>query len=245
MEGAVDAVDMKSALDFIADYTSRKENPPGFVLAMNPEKVFALRANPFLRSFFAKAVLLIPDGIGIVKALRFLYGVKTSRVPGADLMQNICKEAPQRGYKIFIYGASEAVNAGACEKLKERYPGICIAGRSNGFVPADKMNELVEAINASEADILFIALGSPKQEEWMAAHAKDLTQVKICQGIGGTLDTIVGTVKRAPVFWQKLGLEWFYRLLKQPSRIRRQWKLAVFLKELLMLKYGNQKKAGN
>ena len=224
---------MGKTLKFISDYINDQSNPVGFILAMNPEKVFALRANPFLRNFFEQATLVIPDGIGIVKALRFLYGVKVSRVPGADLMQNICREAPLHGWRLFIYGASEKVNAEACKILERRYPGIRIAGRANGFVPPERMEDLVTHINTSGANILFVALGSPKQEEWMAAYAGRLTTVKLCQGIGGTLDTIAGTVKRAPLFWQQMGLEWFYRLLKQPSRFGRQLKLLLFVREII------------
>lgn len=229
----VDCVDMGKTLKFISDYINDQSNPVGFILAMNPEKVFALRANPFLQNFFEQATLVIPDGIGIVKALRFLYGVKVSRVPGADLMQNICREAPLHGWRLFIYGASEKVNAEACKILERRYPGIRIAGRANGFVPPERMEELMTHINTSGANILFVALGSPKQEEWMAAYAGKLTTVKLCQGIGGTLDTIAGTVKRAPLFWQQMGLEWFYRLLKQPSRFGRQLKLLLFVREII------------
>ncbi len=236
LNGFVDDVDMEKALDFVRDYIKDDNAPVGYVLAMNPEKFFALRKNQFLQEFFEKAALLIPDGIGIVWALRFLFKVKVSRVPGADLMQRICSEAPENGYRIFIYGASEQVNSSACEELKKRYPGILIVGRANGFVPQNEMDELVEKINQSNANILFIALGSPRQEEWMAKYAGQLTSVKLCQGIGGTLDTIVGTVKRAPVIWQKMGLEWCYRLLKQPRRIKRQLKLAIFVKEVFILK---------
>ena len=236
MDTVVDGINMQNALDFVAEYI-RSKKPVGFILAINPEKVFAFQSNSFLHIFFERATLIIPDGIGIVMALRFLYGVKVNRIPGADLMQNICREAPVRGYRIFIYGATENVNAEACKVLRDRYPGIEIVGRANGFVAQEHMEDLVARINASEANILFIALGSPKQEEWMATYAERLTTVKLCQGIGGTLDTIAGTVKRAPLFWQKLGLEWFYRLLKQPSRIGRQFKLIVFIKNVFWMKF--------
>ena len=217
----VDAVDMRKALDHVAEAVKTRTSA-GCVLAVNPEKVYILRKDEFLRDFFRRASLLLPDGIGMVKGLKILYKVKVSRCPGADLMQNICAEAPERNYRIFIYGASEEVNRKSCEILQQRYPGINIAGRANGFVKPEEMDALVQKINDSEADILFIALGSPQQEKWMSLYAGKLTTVKICQGIGGTLDTIAGKVKRAPKFWQDLGLEWFYRLLRQPRRFKRQ-----------------------
>lgn len=217
----VDAVDMRKALDYVAEAVKSRTST-GFVLAVNPEKVCILRQDKFLQDFFRRASLLLPDGIGMVKGLKILHKVKVSRCPGADLMQNICAEAPERNYRIFIYGASEEVNRKSCEVLQQRYPGINIAGRANGFVKPEEMESLVQKINDSAADILFIALGSPLQEKWMSLYAGKLTTVKICQGIGGTLDTIAGKVKRAPAFWQNMGLEWFYRLLCQPRRFKRQ-----------------------
>ena len=241
LDTPVDAVDMDGALAFVEDAVKTRTSA-GVILAVNPEKVFVLRQDAFLKDFFEKAALLIPDGIGIVKALKILHGKRITRCPGADLMQNICKEAPSKGYRIFVYGASEEVNAGACEELKKRCPGLQIVGRSNGFVKPEEMPQLVARINESKADILFIAMGSPKQEKWMSQYAGQLTTVKLCQGIGGTLDTIVGTVKRAPKFWQNLGLEWFYRLLCQPSRFRRQLRCFRFAFEVFRQKVFGKKK---
>ena len=232
----VDGVDMRGALDYVAAAVKDRTSA-GFVLAVNPEKVFVLRQDGFLRDFFQHAALLIPDGIGMVKGLNILHKVKVSRCPGADLMQNICAEAPQRNYRIFIYGSSEEVNSRACEILRERHPGINIVGRANGFVAEQDMPELVKLINSAAPDILFIAMGSPKQEKWMSQYGSQLTTVKICQGIGGTLDTIAGTVKRAPKLFQRLNLEWFYRLLCQPSRFKRQVRCFKFALEVYKEKF--------
>ncbi len=227
LDTPIDGVDMRMALDYVREAVQSRTSP-GFILAVNPEKVFVLREDAFLREFFAQAALLIPDGIGMVKALKILHGKVISRVPGADLMQKICEEAPDNDYRIFIYGSSEEVNSKACDLLKERYSGIQIVGRQNGYVKENEMESLVEKINQSQANILFVAMGSPRQEKWMSKYATKLTTVRICQGIGGTLDTIAGTVKRAPLFWQNLGLEWFYRLLCQPSRFKRQLRCLKF-----------------
>lgn len=231
----VDAVDMEGALAFV-DVQVRKGSGPRFVLAVNPEKVYVLRENAFLRKFFEDAGLLIPDGIGMVKALRVLHGARVSRVPGADLMQRICGESVARGYRIFVYGGAEEVNEGAVHELERRYPGIHIVGRANGYLSDEEMPALVERINASGAEVLFVALGSPRQERWLSKYGGQLANVRVCQGIGGTLDTIVGRVKRAPDAFQKLGLEWLYRLLKQPSRAGRQLRLIHFAMEILRAK---------
>jgi N-acetylglucosaminyldiphosphoundecaprenol N-acetyl-beta-D-mannosaminyltransferase len=233
LDTPVDAVDMPAALAIVRDHV-RSGKRPACALAVNPEKVYVLRGSAFLKEFFEQAALLIPDGIGMVKALRFLHGVKVSRVPGADLMQNICAASAEEGYKLFIYGGREEVNASAVDELRRRYSGIQIVGRSDGYVPAEQMDDLVRRINESQANILFVALGSPGQERWLHDHCDDLTTVRLCQGIGGTLDTIVGRVRRAPSLFQRLGLEWFYRLLKQPSRAGRQLRLLQFIAEVLM-----------
>jgi len=222
----VDAVTMSGAIEYI-DALVQGTGTGNYVLAVNPEKVNVLKKDPFLKAMFEKAALLLPDGIGIVLAIRLLFGANIERVPGADLMQSLCRISPKNGYRIFIYGAKEEVNKSAVEKLIAMNPGIRIVGRCNGYVKEEDMQELITSINASGADILFVALGSPKQEQWIVRYLPEL-KVKVCQGIGGTLDTIAGTVKRAPLLFQKSGLEWFYRLISEPKRIRRQMVLPVF-----------------
>jgi N-acetylglucosaminyldiphosphoundecaprenol N-acetyl-beta-D-mannosaminyltransferase len=228
----VDAVDMEGALNEV-DRLVRTADRANYIIAVNPEKVYAVRENAFLEDFWRHAALAIPDGIGMVIAIQWLYKKHVARVAGADLMQAICAASPRKGYRIFIYGASEEVNAGAVQELKLRNPGIRIVGRANGFVRETEMKALVQQINEYQPDILFVALGSPKQEQWLQRWLPELN-VKVCQGIGGTLDTIVGRVKRAPLSWQKMGLEWLYRLLHEPSRIWRQLNLIRFGWEVLM-----------
>ena len=223
----LDLVDMQGALA-AAETLINGETTSGCVLAVNPEKVIALRKDDWLLDFSRKAALLIPDGIGAVWAARILTGVQVGRVPGADLMQNLCALAAEKGYKCFFYGAREEVSVGAVEILQKRYAGLEVVGRRNGYVQQGEMDSLVNEINASGAQILFIALGSPRQEKWVAEYGARL-QVKVIQGIGGTLDTIAGHVKRAPEIAQRLNLEWLYRLLKDPRRLRRQIVLLVFV----------------
>lgn len=232
----VDCLDMAHAVK-LAETRIRESDSAGAVLAVNPEKIYALRDHSFLAEFFAQAAMLIPDGIGVVLAMR-LKGHRAARVPGADLMQELCAVAEIRGYRVFVYGAKEDVNRGAVERLRERHPHLKIVGRANGYVPNENMFRLVDQINESKAEILFVALGSPRQEEWMHEHLKRLETVRICQGIGGTLDTIVGAVNRAPVVMQRLHLEWLFRLIQQPTRARRQTKLLRFVWEVGMEQVG-------
>jgi N-acetylglucosaminyldiphosphoundecaprenol N-acetyl-beta-D-mannosaminyltransferase len=226
LDTPVDAVTMHQALEYV-DGLVRGSTMRNYVLAVNPEKVEVLRKDTVLKGMFEKAALLLPDGIGIVLAVRVLFGARIERVSSADLMQNLCRLAPAKGYRIFIYGSKEEVNQMAVEKLLERNPGVNVVGRCHGYVKDEGMEDLVDSINRSCADILFVALGSPRQEKWIERYLPRL-QVKVCQGIGGTLDTIAGTVKRAPVFVRQLGLEWFYRLVTEPRRVRRQLVLPAF-----------------
>ncbi len=231
----VDCVTMEGALDFVErliDGGSKGQ----YILAINPEKVMVLLKDNALRGAFTAAALLIPDGIGVVWAMRRLHGLKAVRVPGSELMPKLCELAAAKGYGVFLFGSREEVNREAAERLVQRYPGLKIAGRANGYLTDEEMPGLVERINASGAEILFVALGSPKQEQWIQKWMPALN-VNVCQGIGGTLDTIVGTVKRAPAVFCEFGLEWLYRLITNPKRIRRQIVLPVFAWRVMLCKF--------
>ncbi len=214
-------------------------NRPHSVFAANPEKNFSVPRDPRLYKAYREADLLLPDGIGIVAVARILYGDRVTRVPGSEFIYDICDLAAREGYGVFLYGASEGVNKASAEKLRKRYPNLSIVGRSNGYVKEEDMGELIEKINTSNAEILFLALGSPKQEIWFATYKGHLKTVRVCQGVGGTLDTIAGTVKRAPEFWQRLSLEWFYRLISEPKRIKRQKVLPLFAAMVLLERLRN------
>jgi N-acetylglucosaminyldiphosphoundecaprenol N-acetyl-beta-D-mannosaminyltransferase len=232
----VDAVTKPEALAF-AETILQRGNRPHAILAANPEKNYSVVRDPVLMEAFATADLLLPDGIGIVWAARFLYGVKMARLAGVEFMEELCRLSAQRGYKIFLYGAKEEVNRRAVEVLRERYPGIHIVGRAHGYLGREDMPQLIAAINTSGAEILFLALGSPKQEKWFATYRPALQSVKLVQGIGGTLDVITGAVPRAPASWQRLGVEWLYRLLREPQRLGRQLVLPLFAAEVLAEKF--------
>lgn len=231
----VDPVTMEQALDRVVAFVEEGDRPHA-IFAVNPEKNYSVPKNRFLLESFRSADLLIPDGIGVVMAARFLHGAKLSRVPGVELMERICRLAAGKGYRVFLFGADEDVSRKAVEVLQERYPGLRVVGRANGFRRDDEMTSLVERINASEAQVLFLALGSPRQEQWYATHRDALRTVRVCQGIGGTLDVVAGKVRRAPEIWCRWDAEWLYRLLSEPTRIRRQTVLPVFAAQVLLAK---------
>lgn len=237
----VDVVEMEAALEFV-DFKVRAGESGNYIVAMNPEKTFAVKRDRSLGDFLDSASLLLPDGIGIVLASRFLHGERMGRLAGADLMEAICEDSASKGHRVFVYGSSEEVNRGAVAELRRRYPGIQIVGRSHGYLARDAMDDLIAEINDSGADILMIGLGSPRQEHWMREYGPRVT-ARVCLGIGGSLDTIVGRVKRAPRFLQRTGLEWLYRLVREPRRARRQAVLPIFVWSVLQEKlYGTPRK---
>lgn len=221
----VDCVTMDQALDW-AD-SRIKGHHPCTILAVNPEKVMRAQQDSGLLGQLRSADLLIPDGIGIVFAARLLGLGHAEQVPGSELMPKLCERAASKGYTVFLFGASAEVNQQAVAVLRERYPGIRIVGSQHGYVKDEDMPGVITCINECKPDLLFVALGSPHQELWMARYLPQLT-VKVCQGVGGTFDVIAGRVRRAPKFFRSLHLEWFYRLASDPRRIRRQTALPLF-----------------
>ncbi|MGI6657063.1 MAG: WecB/TagA/CpsF family glycosyltransferase [Desulfobulbus sp.] len=223
----VDPFSREEARQRVREFLQHGDRPHA-IFASNPEKNFSVPKDPELYQCYQKADLLLPDGIGVVLAARLLHGVRLQRIPGSEFVFDLCALAEEGGYPLFVYGAREEVNRRSVELLQQRYPRLRIAGRADGYVAEADMEALVERINASGAAILFLALGSPRQERWFATHKDRLTTVRVVQGIGGTLDTIGGTVRRAPEFWCRHNLEWLYRLLAEPRRIKRQKVLPLF-----------------
>jgi N-acetylglucosaminyldiphosphoundecaprenol N-acetyl-beta-D-mannosaminyltransferase len=225
---------MGEALQVVDDLIAQGKQ--GSVFAVNPEKVIRAKDDPALLAALKASTLLVPDGIGVVSAARLLGLAQLERVPGVDLMLAICARAAERGYRLFLYGARPDVNERARAALLEAYPDLKIVGCRDGYAAGEE-SSLVEEINASGADVLFVGLGSPKQEFWVARNRARL-RVAVCQGIGGTLDVVAGAVRRAPQSWRKANLEWAYRLLLEPVRIRRHAALPRFAWRVLASSVG-------
>ena len=203
----------------------------------NPEIVMLAKDNNRFMETIKKADLVIPDGIGVVIATKVQNGeVLEERVPGYDLVQNIMKISVKEGYKYYFFGSKPGVADEAAKKMRETYSQIEIVGTRDGYFSKEDEKDIIEDINRSGANILLVALGAPKQECWIEEHRDELINIKVAIGVGGSLDGMAGIVKRAPVMFQKLGLEWFYRLLKQPTRFKRMLVLPLFLKEVLVNK---------
>ena len=197
-----------------------------YVVTPNPEIVEVCREDPEAMEAVNGADLVLADGIGVVKGAAMLGTPLKARCPGiefaAGLMENMAKE----GLSLFLLGAKPGVAEQAAEKLREQYPGLKIAGTHDGYFKEDE--PVAEVIRASGADCVFVCLGAPKQEFWMRKNGA-ATGAKLLCGLGGSLDVFAGTVERAPKFFREHGLEWFYRLCKEPKRIGRMMKLPLFL----------------
>jgi len=221
----VDAVDMKTMVEE-ADAAIRAQRQCT-IFAVNPEKIVAAQHLPSLRGWLNASEWLIPDGVGAVFAARWRGTRVPERVAGSELMPRLCELAATHGHRVFLLGARESSNAAAAAKLQELFPGIVIVDRHDGYFSEADEPALIERINAARVQMLFVALGSPKQEAWIHRNRARL-DVNVIQGVGGTFDVLAGVIRRAPRFWIRLNLEWLYRLIEQPSRIKRQWPLFYF-----------------
>lgn len=194
----------------------------------NPEIVMAAKGDVSLRAALSGAELVLADGVGITKAAAMLGTPLKSRVPGIDFASNVISRLAERGGSVYLLGAKPLVAEAAAEKLTQTYPGIVIAGTNDGYFTDDA--PVIEKINAASPDFLMVCLGSPKQELWMSANAGRLS-CGLMAGLGGSLDVLAGNVQRAPETWRRLGLEWLYRVIKEPKRLGRVMKLPAFVLE--------------
>ena len=197
-----------------------------YVVTPNPEMVQRAQKEPAFRAVLNGADLVLPDGVGITYAAKILGRPLAARVPGIDFASALCGELAKSGKKLFLLGAKPGVAEAAGVALAERYPGLRIAGTRDGYFREDA--PVVEAIRDSGADCVFVCLGAPKQERWMAKHGAQTGAHLLC-GLGGSLDVFAGVVERAPKFWCDHDLEWFYRLCRDPRRLGRMMKLPLFL----------------
>lgn len=197
-----------------------------YVVTPNPEIVELCRKNPEAMRAVNGADLVLADGIGIIKGARILGTPLKARNPGIEFAAYLIKEMAEKGLSLYLLGAKPGVAEAAGKRLAEKYPGLKIAGTHDGYFQED--GPVIEDIRRSGADCVFVCLGAPKQELWMAKHGEAAGARLLC-GLGGSLDVFAGVVERAPKFWSDHGLEWFYRLCKDPRRAGRMMKLPLFL----------------
>ena len=237
----VDKITLKDAEERVKSFLN--SNTTNTIYTPNTEIVMEARNNQELKSLLNKGDLVIPDGIGLVYASKIKKKPLLERVAGSDLSMRILDIANDEGHSIFILGGKPGVAQIATENIKKKYPNIDIAGYHHGYFKGthighrnhEEENEVINIINKAKPDIVFVGLGAPKQEQWIDEN-KEKLNCKVIIGNGGTVDIIAGTVKRAPEVYQRLGLEWLYRLLKDPRRIKRQIVLPKFVLIVLFSK---------
>ncbi|MFD1031849.1 WecB/TagA/CpsF family glycosyltransferase [Metaplanococcus flavidus] len=201
-----------------------------FIVAINPEKLMASRKDDQLREILQTADFQIPDGVGVLLASRLGTGKIRQRVTGIDMMEALCKTAADSGESIFLYGGKPGVADTAATALKTKYPKLKIAGIIDGY--EKDLEGIRQKVDASGASIMFVALGSPKQEQFIIQEMQHL-KPSVYQGVGGSFDVFAGNVKRAPAIFRRFGLEWLYRLIREPFRWKRQLALPKFLLAVL------------
>lgn len=192
------------------------------VVFINAAKAVRYRRDLNLRRVMDEANLLLADGMPIVWASKLGKCSLTERVAGIDLMERMMAVSAERGYKVYLLGATGQVLRKTVEVLKNRYPALQIAGYRNGYFSMEEEPGIVAEINASGADLLLLGMGTPQKEFWADRNLPKL-KVSICQGVGGSFDVVAGITKRAPTWMQVCGLEWFYRFLQEPRRMWRRY----------------------
>jgi len=197
-----------------------------YVVTPNAEIVYEAMHDESLCSLLNNADLVLPDGAGVVLASKILKTPLKQKVAGVDFADRLLGELARTGGSVYLLGSKPGVAELAAEKMLEKHPGLTIAGLADGYFREEE--PVIEKINAAKPDVLFVCLGAPKQELFMVRHQAQL-QVRLMAGLGGSLDSFAGTVKRAPRWMINCSLEWLYRLIKEPKRFKRMLRLPKFV----------------
>ena len=224
---------MKGAVEKILERVSQSKKT--FVVTANAEIIMMGQSDAEYMKILNNAALVLPDGAGTVWAGRKLGYEVPERVAGYDLFLNLMTEAAQKKFKVFFFGSAPGVAEEAKQKCEILYPGVSIVGCRDGYFKEEDNLAIVEEINNSGADLLFVALGAPKQEKWLAKF-QDILKPSLLMGIGGSFDVVAGKMERAPKWMQDASLEWLFRLYKQPSRLGRMLVLPKFVIKVLRTK---------
>lgn len=227
-----DAVSKREAVQCAMEQI--REGRKGYVVTPNSEIVYMAREDAGLRKLLNAASLVLPDGVGIVHAAKILKKPLTEKVAGIEFAADLIAEMAKEGRSLFLFGAKPGIAEKAAVELRKQHPGLIISGCRDGYFKTD--DEAVRDINAAgHSDVIFVCLGAPKQEIFMEKYMDQLNGTLLC-GLGGSLDVYAGVVERAPEFYVDHGLEWFYRLKKEPWRAKRMMRLPLFLLTVIQSK---------
>lgn len=218
----VAALSMSRTLDLVDDAIRSRE--PLQVGVINAAKVVNMEKDPALREAVLSSDVILADGAAVVWASRLLGRPLPERVAGIDLMFGMFERGQERTYRVYCLGATEEVSKTVADNLARDYPNLILAGRHHGYYGEEEAQTVADDVKRSQADILLVAMTSPKKERFLAKWM-DYMEVPVCHGVGGSFDVYAGIVERAPLIWQKLGLEWLYRVKQEPGRL---WKRYLF-----------------
>jgi N-acetylglucosaminyldiphosphoundecaprenol N-acetyl-beta-D-mannosaminyltransferase len=217
---SIDRLDMPATLDRIEELIAAGSFAQH--VAINAAKIVAMRDDPSLREIIARCELVSADGQSIVWASKLLGDPLPTRVAGIDLFEELLTLAERRGYRVYILGAKPDVLARALAAIGQRHPRLQLAGSRDGYFSDGDAADVAEEIRASDADLLFVAMPSPRKEYWLGDHGRRIG-VPFVMGVGGSVDVLAGATQRAPRFLQVIGMEWFYRFAQEPSRLWRRY----------------------
>ncbi len=209
------------------------EKTPFVIFTPNPEIVQAAKKDSDFCDVLNTADVVTPDGIGIVYASKIINGAIKERAAGFDICCRILEKLAEKNGTVYLFGGKPEVANMAKDNIESKYKGISVVGTSDGYFDKEKEQAIIEDIKEKKPDLLLVCLGAKKQETWIYQN-KDVLDAKIIIGAGGSIDVFAGTVKRAPDIFIKLNLEWFYRLIKQPSRFMRMMQLPLFIIEVVL-----------
>ena len=229
----IDKVNFEQAADMAEKLV--KSDGVSVIFTPNPEIVMCAYEDAEFREILNSADLCMADGIGIVYGAKMLKTPVPERVAGFDVTCELLARLSKSGEGVFLLGAKPGVAETAKEKMEKRFEGLNVVGTHDGYFKPEDEEKIVDEINSSGARLLLVCLGAPKQEKWIARNRGRLN-VGLCMGVGGTLDVFAGTAKRAPEIFIRLNLEWFYRFLKQPTRIGRFAALPRFMIKVMQSK---------
>lgn len=228
----VNALSMDETVDYIKKVIARR-TPPVQHVVINALKVNLMEEDPKLREIVNACPLINADGSSILWAAKQLGVPVEERVTGIDLFLRLVKEAAENGYKIYLFGAKEEVVTKVRDIFQQQYPTLQIVGYRNGYFTPEQEPQIVADMAASGADMMFVAFSSPKKEYWVHKYLDQLN-IPFVMGVGGSFDVVAGVTKRAPEFWQKIGMEWFYRFIQEPRRLWKRYVVgnAVFIRHV-------------
>jgi N-acetylglucosaminyldiphosphoundecaprenol N-acetyl-beta-D-mannosaminyltransferase len=232
----VDPLSLNTAVDRVAQVIQAHGQAPDLtplqIVTLNAEMAMQALQNDELAAVIRHCGLVVPDGSGVVWALR-RHGEVVQKVAGVDLVRAMAARAAQDGFGVYFLGAKPGVAQEAADNLANQFPGLCFAGVRDGYFKPEDEPALLDEIRAAKPGLLLVALGVPRQETWIARHQKALG-VPVAMGVGGSFDVFAGRVNRAPVGFQRLHIEWLYRLIQEPWRFQRMSStLPAFVGEVL------------